>query len=102
RAKRDVPVDRLREVWRSRAAEHGLDARAVAAVLDRDRQLPLTAAPVEPDSLTAEASTFGRPELLQALAQAQPRGARVEDLERLADALLADRGVVRLQDGLAP
>lgn len=101
RAKQDVPVDRLREVWRSRAAEHGLDEQVVAAVLDRDRRLSLPVG-IAVNDLTEEKSTFGRPEVLQALAEAQPTGAHVDDLERLADATLSEREVVGLQDGPVP
>ncbi len=101
-AKQDMPLDRLRADWRSRAEEHGLTARVVERIFrSRSRMVPLTQ-PVASEALTRKASVFGRPELLQALAAAQPAGAGVRELERLADLALADREVVALRDGPAP
>jgi conjugative relaxase-like TrwC/TraI family protein len=102
RAKEQIAVDRLRELWRSRAAEHGLDARAIERIIETPDRAVLDAHPVVTERLTEGASTFGRPELLQQLAEGQPRGATVAQLERLADVTLADRSIVRLQDGRAP
>ena len=102
RAKQDVDVDRLREQWRARAAEHGIDAATLERVLEAGyRGIPI-ATDVAPEALTREASVFGRAELLQALAEAQSRGARVADLERVADRVLAYREVVALPRGRAP
>ncbi len=102
RAKREVTVDRLREQSRARAGEHGLPARDLERVLrPGDRAVPLATA-VAPEALTRQASVFGRAELLQALAEAQPRGASIADLEHLADAMLADREVVALPPGPVP
>jgi len=102
RAKQDVPIDRLRELWRSRAAEQGLDARAAAELFDPARAVGPQVHRIAPDELTEKASTFGRPEVLQALAQAQPTGARVADIERAADAMLAETVIVRLEERSAP
>jgi Ti-type conjugative transfer relaxase TraA len=102
RAKEPVAVDRLRELWRSRAAEHGLDARAIDRIFEAPDRAVLVARPVATQRLTEAASTFGRPELLQQLAEGQPRGATVAELERLADVKLADRSIVPLEDGRAP
>ena len=102
RAKQDVDVDRLREQWRARAAEHGIDAATLERVLEAGyRGIPI-ATDVAPEALTREASVFGLAELLQALAEAQSRGARVADLERVADRVLAYREVVALPRGRAP
>jgi conjugative relaxase-like TrwC/TraI family protein len=102
RAKQDVDVDRLREQWSARAAEHGLDAPALEHVTQPGyRGIPI-ASDVAPQVLTREASTFGRPELLQALADNQPRGARISDLERVANRMLDYREVVALPEGRAP
>ncbi len=99
RAKQEIRGDRLREQWRARAAEHGLTASALTRLLrPGDREVPI-AAGVEAGSLTRDASVFGRAELLQVLAEQQPRGATIADLERLADAVLADRQVVALPKG---
>ncbi len=102
RAKHDVSVDRLREQWRARAAEHGLTGPDVERILQPgDRDVPWVTA-VRPEALTLEVSVFGRAELLQALAEAQPRGAAVADLERVADAMLEDRELVALPRGPVP
>jgi conjugative relaxase-like TrwC/TraI family protein len=102
RAKDEPPLTRQRAEWRARAAEHGLTPEQVAGLADQAarRDAPRTRA-IDPEVLTEHASTFGRPELLQALAQAQPAGAHVTDLERSAATALDDREVVRLRDGVA-
>ena len=89
----------MREQWRARAAEHGLDAPALEQVLrPGDRAVGFPRA-VAPEALTRDASVFGRAELLQALAQAQPRGARIAELELLADGTLTARELVALPHG---
>lgn len=99
RAKQGVPVDRLRELWRSRAAEHGLNDDRVLTLFGRVATAARPPVAVDVEQLTAEASTFRRPELLQALAAAQPAGARIVELEGLADATLLEPDVVRLAAG---
>ena len=102
RAKQDVNADRLREQWRARASEHGLTSEKAAQILTPgERALPLPN-PVSPEILTDEVSVFGRAELLQRLAEAQPRGANVSALEQLADVTLGDRELVKLPAGPAP
>ena len=102
RTKQDLSVDRLREQWRARAAEHGLTAPALERVLQPgDRAVPWVTA-VGPEALTREVSVFGRAELLQALAGAQPRGASIANLEQVADAMLTDREIVPLPHGRVP
>ena len=102
RAKRALPVDRMRERWRARAAEQGL------GWVERERLLadggagPRAEAPVGPaellDELTHENSTFGRRDVLQALASSWRAGASVRSVEARADELLATSAVVRLAD----
>ncbi len=102
RAKTELNGDRLREEWRARAAEHGLDARGLTEVLRGvDHEVPRVGG-VAQEALTRDASVFGRAELLQALAEAQPRGASVAQLEQLADRVLGDREVVVLPHGPVP
>lgn len=99
RAKQEIRGDRLRELWRARAAEHGLTEPALTRLLSPgDRAVPFVAG-VESGELTRTASVFGRPELLQALAGQQTRGATIADLEQLADAVLADHRIVGLPKG---
>ena len=101
RAKRTVPVDRLREQWRSRAAEQGL------GWVERERLLASRSddsveAPLHPDELldglTCAHSAFTRRDVVQALAASSREGATVRAIEAEADALLVASGVVRLAD----
>jgi len=101
RAKQHVPLDRLRLDWTARAAEHGLTDGIVERLIGRAVVREARAPARLPEDLTKRASTFGRGELLQALAMAQPGGARVAELEALADTLLTNVEVVRLRDGTA-
>jgi conjugative relaxase-like TrwC/TraI family protein len=104
----DVPVHRLRAEWRARAAEHGLDRDQLEHLLrygthgrqPEDPSLRWVVRELEgPEGLTAQASTFGRREVLRAVAEAYPDGARVADVERLADAFLARATILGLGDG---
>jgi hypothetical protein len=97
-----VPVDRLREQWRARATEHGLDHRALERVIDRfggrdPEPVEEVARRLEgPEGLTRERSTFSRRKVVQAFAQAAAAGARVEAIEHAADAFLVRDAVVAL------
>ena len=83
-----VPAERLRDEWRARAAEHGLDARRVRRVLY---------------SCAGNRSTFTRGDVLQALAEASRGGASIARLEAHADAFLTRDDVVALaEDGGEP
>ena len=104
RAKRNVSIGRLRQEWRSRAAEHGLTQRRVEWALRRARPRQprrlnferIAAALERPDGLTRERSTFSRRDVLQALAEAASDGATVANLEVFADAFLERQSVVAL------
>jgi hypothetical protein len=85
-------------LWRARATEHGLDRKAVLGLLGRSPAAAPELVAVDVEQLTEQASTFGRAELLQALAAAQPDGARLADIERVADVTLGDPDVVRLAE----
>ena len=100
-----VPVDRLREEWRARASEHGLDPERLAKLLDRTERFPaetLALARTEADlggitGLTREASTFDRRDVLQAWAERHRDGAPVEDIEKWAVRLASgDRMPMRI------
>ena len=107
----NVPTDRLRQEWRARAAELGLDRRVLDLVLDRRRPGPA----LEPDlravaddlgapgGITEQASTFDRRDVLRDWAEAHREGASVERLEALADRWLASPQAIQLeQDGTRP
>ncbi len=97
-----VPVDRLREDWRARAAEHGLDEWALRDVVDRavwrdPEPEEVVAQRLESDEgLTRERSTFTRRDVVQTFAEASRDGARVEAIERAADPFLTRAAVVEL------
>ncbi|MDP9384522.1 MAG: AAA family ATPase, partial [Actinomycetota bacterium] len=101
RAKQHTPLDRLRLDWVACAGEHGLTLGMVDELLGFGEVREARAPERLPDELTERASTFGRPELLQALAARQPAGARVRDLETMADGLLTDAEAVPLPPAAA-
>jgi Ti-type conjugative transfer relaxase TraA len=97
-----VPVYRLREQWRARAAEHGLDRAALNRVLRPRLQRRLHDGDVAerlegPDGLTRDRSTFTRRDVLQAFAEHARDGATVASIESRADAFLARDGIVELE-----
>jgi len=103
----DVPIGRLREEWRARAAEHGLNRFRLLALVKRKRFRGLdqeeggdVSAKLEgADGLTREHSTFDRREVVQAFAGAAPQGARVRDIEGQADAFLVRESIVEVEVG---
>ena len=90
----DVPVDRLREEWRARAAEHGLDRFRLRRVLGQPpRRIARTDSrrsgwrdgSKARDGLTRDQSRFTRRDVLQAFAEAAPRRCSASsELERRA------------------
>jgi conjugative relaxase-like TrwC/TraI family protein len=95
--------------WRERARAHGLDLHDLGGLLHRvaraeipDPSSELATALFEhlasPSGLTAHHATFGRREVLQAIAEALPPGADVTPIVELADAFLASRHVVALRE----
>jgi conjugative relaxase-like TrwC/TraI family protein len=97
---RDLTGESLREAWRVKAAEVGLDRRAIGRRLGHERpgQTILTAQQVE-RSVTAHASHFDRRAAVQAVADNLPHGAPAAEVEELADAFLASESVVKIAEG---
>jgi len=101
----NVPAERLREAWRARAAELGLDQRVLSLVLDRQARertnQPDLAATAEhiagPGGITERSSTFDRRDVLRDWAEAHRDGADVERLEQLADHWLASGNAITLE-----
>src|SRR5439155_6781366 len=62
-----VPIERLREEWRARAAEHGLDREHCEELLAR-RVAASRPETIDLHALTRSASTFTRRDVLQAVA----------------------------------
>ncbi|MDX6686780.1 MAG: hypothetical protein QOF86_2908, partial [Baekduia sp.] len=98
---------RLREEWRSRAAEIGLDRDQLDAVLDRrapGRPVPpdLHATAEElsaPAGITEHASTFDRRDVIRDWAAAHREGVDAKRVETLADRWLASDHALPLERG---
>ncbi len=98
--KQEHPVDALISGWLDRGAEVGLTPASVVALLDKGREVEVP----EPESLfdrmasaeglTAQASTFGRADVIAATAGALPEGGRRAQVEGLADTFLRRSDVV--------
>ena len=100
-----VPVDRLREQWRARAAEHGLDARALERVRDRPwhERIPIDlqlAAPAVAavTGVTREHASFDRRDAIRAWCEHHQQGASVERIEEVTDRWLDSSYTVKLSD----
>jgi conjugative relaxase-like TrwC/TraI family protein len=101
-----VTAEALAGGWQRRAAALGLDAHAISALMDRtlapelDRGtwLRTVAGLIGPGGLTLRRSAFSRREVIQALCDRLPAGARLDArlLERAAEAVLHSREVVPL------
>jgi conjugative relaxase-like TrwC/TraI family protein len=101
RKDRRIPQDRLREEWRVRAAEHGLDHRRLAAILRpgaaRHEDIDLSALAIQLEGaggLTRDRASFSRRDAVQAFAEAAGGGDRAEVIEARADAFLAREAIV--------
>ena len=97
---RDLSSESLREAWRVKGVEIGLDREAIGARLGHERPglTLLTALQVE-HSVSAQVSHFGRREAIQAIADNLPHGAPAAEVEELADAFLASESVIRIAEG---
>lgn len=97
---RDLTIESLREAWRVKGAEVGLDREAIGERLGHERPGPtiLSALAVE-RSATAHVSHFGRREAIQAVADNLPHGAPAGEVEELADAFLASESVIQIGEG---
>ena len=101
----NVPAGRLREEWRARAAELGLDQHVLSLVLDRrahgrpaQPDLAATAEEIAaPGGITEQSSTFDRRDVLRDWAEAHREGATVDRLEALADRWLASHHAIQLE-----
>ena len=104
--KQETGVDLLPE-WRERARGLGLDPEILAGVLDRRSPSPVVVVGSDeadalfrrlasPDGLTAHHATFGRREVIRAIAEAAPPGMGIDAVLELSDAFLTSRHVVVL------
>jgi conjugative relaxase-like TrwC/TraI family protein len=103
----DVPVQRLRDEWKARAGELGLDQAALDDVLDRrapgrprrPEYEELDTRPRGPNGITRARSSFDCRDVLRDLAEAHREGTTAEELEELADSWLSSDRAVQLEQG---
>lgn len=93
---RDIGEESLRERWRAKAEEIGLDREAIRRTFDQGREVePATVATSDlAEALTARASHFDRRDAIQAVADHLPTGAPAAEVEEIADAFLALDSVI--------
>jgi conjugative relaxase-like TrwC/TraI family protein len=96
---RDLTTESLRETWRVKGEEIGLDRERIAARLGHERPGPsvLTTRQVE-RSVTEHVSHFDRRDAIRAVADNLPHGAEAREIEELADAFLASDSVIRIAE----
>jgi len=96
---RNLTDESLRETWRAKGLEVGLDREAVFARLGHERsgETVLTLAQVE-RSVTAHASHFDRRAAIQAVADNLLHGASAREVEELADAFLGSDAVIQIAE----
>jgi conjugative relaxase-like TrwC/TraI family protein len=89
----------LRQRWRSKGEEIGLDREAIAATMGKEVELAarLTLAQLD-RQVTAHASHFDRRDAIQAVADLLPNGAPAHEVESAADAFLACDSVVTISE----
>ncbi|MCL1692789.1 MAG: relaxase domain-containing protein [Actinomycetia bacterium] len=98
--KQERPLETLMPQWLERAAEVGITPEAVAAVCNRGREVtildpePLFDHLASAEGLTAQASTFGRSDVLASTAESLPEGGKRPDLEITVDAFLHRSDVI--------
>jgi len=98
--KLEHPVDALMPVWLERGAEIGLTPASMAAFLDQGHDItvpepePVFDRLVSAEGLTAQASTFGRADVIAAAAEAMPEGGRRVEIEALAETFLHRSDVI--------
>jgi conjugative relaxase-like TrwC/TraI family protein len=93
---RDLTTESLRDLWRAKAEEIGLDRESIRAALGHERQAPegqVAVAEVEA-AVTAHASHFDRRDVIQAVADCLPAGAPGHEVCELADAFIATPDVI--------
>ncbi|MEZ5078186.1 MAG: AAA family ATPase [Solirubrobacterales bacterium] len=97
---RDLTDTSLRETWRLKGSEVGLNREAIGRRLGHERpgETVLSAQQVE-RSVTAHTSHFDRRAVIQAVADNLPHGARAHEVEQLADAFLGSEAVIEIAAG---
>ncbi|HDH26206.1 MAG TPA: hypothetical protein ENH00_08450, partial [Actinobacteria bacterium] len=100
--KQEHPVDTLIPTWLERGAEVGVTPESVISLLGRCPEVTFPDPELvfdrlaSAEGLTAQASTFGRADVIKATAEALPEGGRRADIEALADTFLRHPDVVAI------
>jgi conjugative relaxase-like TrwC/TraI family protein len=97
----DISQVELRQRWRSRADEIGLDREAIEQTLgvrDPIERYPVLTVHRLDRAVTERQSHFDRREAIQAVADSLRNGAQGADVERLADEFLASEAVIQVAD----
>jgi conjugative relaxase-like TrwC/TraI family protein len=99
KTKEAIELGDLRQRWRSKAEEIGLDRDAIAATMGREVELvsKLTLKQLDRE-VTAHASHFDRRDAIQAVANLLPNGAPGHEVESAADIFLASESVVTVAE----
>jgi hypothetical protein len=103
--KQDRLLVELEVEWNQRAEAVGLTALRVASVTGRSRQitpanpLALFDSLASPDGLTAQTSTFAKPEVVKEIAGSLPEGGTRDEIEALAETFLNTPDVVPVLPG---
>ncbi|MGB5533016.1 MAG: MobF family relaxase, partial [Acidimicrobiia bacterium] len=98
--KQDHPLETLTSQWLARGAEVGITSETVAAVCDRGREVtvpdpePLFDHLASAEGLTAQASTFGRSDVLASTTESLPEGGKRPYLEGAVEAFLNRSDVI--------
>ncbi len=103
--KADRPLVELEVEWRQRAEDVGLTQERVASVTSRSWDVTppdphtLFDSLASPDGLTAQASTFAKPEVVKEVAAALPEGGTRGEIEALAETFLNTTDVIPVLSG---
>lgn len=108
--KEEADLVTLREDWRARAAEHGLGARELSALLGRvryrdvsgDALMRVACRMLGPQGLTEKRTAFSDPEVVMAWAEALASGASADRVRKLAVRLTQTFGVERVGEPPSP
>lgn len=91
--------ENLRQGWRSKGEEIGLDGEAIAATMGKEVELAFRLTLDTLDrQVTAHASHFDRRDAIQAVADLLPNGAPAHEVESTADAFLSSESVVTVTE----
>ncbi|HET8956550.1 MAG TPA: MobF family relaxase, partial [Solirubrobacterales bacterium] len=96
----DLTTESLRDIWRRKGEEVGLNRESVRSVCGREAEVfggQLSIAEVEA-AVTAYASHFDRRDVIQAVGNCLPLGAPGAEVEGLADGFLAQGAVIRIAE----